>query len=327
MKKLLSILCVFILLVTFIFPVSAANDGDEKTMTSTELSIKRISGQFTEKTENEIAKEVLRELGMPENLIEGVNEEYLDMVYNAKKISANDQYGKMNSEGKVTPLSYEEAMKEKDKRDGNEYEFSTVSIDPETNGEAYADSLFYKMLIVLETRNAPAGTVGVVCGFNWIDEPFYRCWDVVAISGTEIQFDVETTEFSLIYDEQIEDLYLSETTVVGIEEEYDFLTLENEGNILYAGNFVGVKFDMPMDVYTPLMLWMRNNIGVVFTVKATIPNPQLITNFTATGWYFHQKRGFETDVSLSGDGVSLSISPTKYYDDPHEIQVETTYAP
>lgn len=37
--------------------------------------------------------------------------------------------------------------------------------------------------------------------------------------------------------------------------------------------------------------------------------------------------GLEKDVSLSTDGFSLSISPEKYYDNPNQIQVETTYSP
>lgn len=326
MKKLVSILCVTMLLIMSVFPVSAANDGNEKTMTGTELSIKRISGEFAEKTEDEIAKDILRELGMPENLVEGVNEEYLDMVYNAKSISANDQYGKVNSEGEVTLLSNAEFEEENDMRNDNDFGVSTLSLEGETTDEQ-TDSLFNKCIYVIETKNAPAGTMGLISTFAWIDEPFYRCWDVIAISGTNLEFDEESTFLAVVYDEQIEDLYLSETTVTGILEEYDYSDLSLEENILYSGSFVGAKFDMPMDAYTPTMLWMYNNIGVILMVSTVITHPQQVTNFTVTGWYFHQKVGVEWDVSLSGDALSLNISPNVFYDDPHQIQVTPKYTP
>lgn len=327
MKKFVCFILVVLLLVVSIFPVSAANDGDEKTLTGMEMSIKRIGADLTGKTEEEMAKDVLRELGMPENLIKGVSEEDLAMVYNAKNISANDQYGKVNSEGEIIPLSYEDAMREKEEREEIESGISTLSLDLDTNGEAYEDSLFFKILIVVETRNAPAGTVGIVCGFNWLDEPFYRCWDVIAVNGVNIIIDVEETELTIVYTEQIEDLNFSTTTVNNIEKSFDFWELDEEGYALYNGNFIGAKFDMPEDLYLPTMLWMYNDIGVIMSTRAMVTNPQLITNISATGWYFHQKMGIEWDVSLSEDAVSLNISPSIFYDDPHQIQVETTYSP
>lgn len=326
MKKLVSILCVVMLLIMSIFPASAANDGNEKTMTGMELSIKRISGKFAEKTEDEIAKDILRELGMSENLIEGVNEEYLDMVYNAKNISVNNQYGKVNNEGEVTLLSHEEAKEEMTERGIKNTGNSTRTLEGDTWDER-PDSLFNKSIYVVETRNAPKGTMGLICGFEWIDESFYRCWDVVAISGTNLEFDEEATFMSVVYVEQIEDLFLSETTVTGVVNDFDFYDLEMENDVIYAGNFVGAKFDVPMDVYTPIMLWMYNNIGVVFMTSAVITHPQEETNFTVTSWYFHQSIMFDGDVSLSGDGLSLSISPSYKYDDPHQMQLSLKYIP
>ncbi len=326
MKKLVSILCVIMLLIMSIFPASAANDGNEKTMTGMELSIKRISGGFAEKTEDEIAKDILRELGMSENLIKGVNEEYLDMVYNAKNISANDQYGKVDGKGEVTLLSNEEFDEVNNIRGESNFGVSTLALEGKTSDERQ-DKLFNKSLYVVETRNAPAGTMGLICGFEWLDEPFYRCWDVVAISGTNLEFDEEATSISVVYVEQIEDLFLSGRTVTGIVKNFDFYDLEMDENILYAGNFVGAKFDVPMDSYTPIMLWMYSNIGVVFMTSAVITHPQQDTNFTVTSWYFHQKILFNGDVSLSGDGLSLSISPSYKYDDPHQMQLSLKYIP
>lgn len=326
MKKLVSIICIITLLVVSVFPVSAVDDGNEKTITGIEISIKRMKAELSKKTKKDLAKEILRDLGMTESLIGGVNEEYLDMIYGAKSISVNNQYGKVNDKGEITLLSHEEAKREMAERGIKSYGNLTRTLEDETWDER-PDSLFNKSIYVIEAGNSPKGTVGLFCGFEWIDEPFYRCWDVIAISGTHLEFDEESTSVSVAYVEQIEDLYLSETTITNKWETFEFSDLEYDENILYASDFVGTKFDVPMDVYTPTMLWMCNNIGVLLMVSAEITQPQEETNFTVTGWYFHQKAGIEWDVSLSKDAATLNISPKLFYDDPHQIQVSPKYIP
>lgn len=327
MKKLVSIICIITLLIVSVFPVSAADDGNQQTMSEVEMTAKRINAELFGKSKDEVAKSILREFGMPENLVSGVSSEDLDMVYNSKTISVNSQYGKVSSDGKVTLLTNEEAMIEKEQRNKNKGEPSARTIDPETNGYTDTDTLFHKFLFVLESVDSPAGTVGIISAFYWLDEPFYRCWDVVAITGGNIVINVQTTKLTVVYTEQIEDLYLSTTTVSNIEENFDFGELDREGNALYNGNFIGVKFDMPEDSYLPTMLWMYNNIGVLLSVRAAVTHPQLVTSLSATGWYFHQKLGIEWDISLSKDEATLNISPAWLYDDPHQIQVSTRYSP
>lgn len=327
MKKLVSIICIIVLLVVTTFPVSAVDDGNQQTMSEMEMTAKRINAELFCKSKDEVAKNILREFGMPENLVSGVSVEDLDMVYNSKTISVNSQYGKVNSDGEVTLLTEEEAIIEKEKRNNNKDEPSARTIDPETNGQTGTDTMFHKFLFALESTNSPSGTVGIISAFYWLDEPLYRCWDVVAITGVNIVINVQTTKLTVVYTEQIEDLYLSSTTVSNIEENFDFGELDEKGDALYNGNFIGAKFDMPEDSYLPTMLWMYNNIGVLLSVRANVTHPELVTNFSATGWYFHQKAGIEWDVSLSKDAVSLNISPKIFYDDPHQIQVTTTYSP
>ena len=325
MKKLVSISCVVMLLIMSIFPASAANDGNEKTMTGMELSIKRISGEFAEKTEDEIAKDILRELGMPERIIRQVNEEYLEGVYSAKYISVEKEYGKFVDDQIAVIVSEEEYLEEAAARvdDG----VMTLSLSGETN-DSYPDKYFLKSIYAIETSGAETGTIFVMCSFEWLNEPLYRCKDVIAISGTNVVFDEEKTFVAMGYTETVTNMGSQSITSEDVIENYDFHELDLEGNTIFAGDFVSGACNLPNDVPAGTINVNCTNIALLIMASCVVNeiNPNQDLNLSFTGWYFHQEVGWDTSIGISKEGVSLSISPSLFYRNPSQIQIAPKFS-
>ena len=84
MKKVLSVVLVLLLLISFACPVFALPSADENTISGVELSIKRTKSKILGQSKTELANEILAELGLEDSLIEKLAEE--------RKIEVADAY-------------------------------------------------------------------------------------------------------------------------------------------------------------------------------------------------------------------------------------------
>ncbi|MBQ8767443.1 MAG: hypothetical protein IJZ16_11660 [Clostridia bacterium] len=324
MKKIISMICVAVILFVSVIPVSAS-DNNEQTLTSTELSVKRITAELTGKTEKELAKDILRELGMPERIIRQVNEEYLEKVYSAKCISTEKEYGKFTEDKTAVIVTEEEYLEEAATKvdDG----VMMLSLTGETE-DSYPDKYFLKSIYAIETKNAETGTIAVLCSFEWLDEPLFRCKDAIAISGTNVVFDEEETIVSMGYTQTVTNMGSQSITATDVIEDYDFHELDLEGNTFFAGDFVSAACNLPNDV--PAGTINVNCTDIVLLIMASCVvneiNPNQQMNLSFTGWYFHQTIGWETSIEISKESASLSITPSWMYRDPSQIQIKPKFS-
>lgn len=324
MKKIVSIICIVVILFTSIIPVSAS-DNSKQTLTAMELSIKRITAELTGKTEKELAKEILRELGMPERIILQVNEKYLEKVYSAKRISTEKEYGKFVEDKTTVIVSEKEYLEEVTAKGDDGVMRLSLSGDTE---DSYSDKYFIKSIYAIETANADVGTVAVLCSFEWLDEPLFRCKDAIAISGTNVVFDEEETFVSMGYTQTVTNMGSQSITATEVIEDYDFYELDIEGNTFFAGDFVSAACNLPNDVPAVTINVNCTNIALLIMTSCVVNviNPNQQVNLSFTGWYFHQTIGWEASIGISKEGASLSITPSWMYRDPSQIQITPKFS-
>lgn len=324
MKKIISIMCIVIILFISIIPVSAS-DNNEQTLTSMELAAKRIVAELTGKDEKETAKDILRELGMSERTVNQVTDKFLEKVYSAQEISLEKEYGKFTEDKMVSFTSEEEYLKDvaANTNDG----IMTLSLTGETE-DSYSDEYFLKNIYAIESSGAETGTIFVMCSFEWLNEPLFRCKDVIAISGTNVVFDEKETSLSVAYTQTITNVSSGSITAEDYIDYYDFDDLNSEGNILFAGSFVSAACNLPNDVPTVTINVINTNLAFLIMTSCKVNEiaANQTLNLSFTGWYFHQVIGWDADVGITADGVSLSISPSWMYRDPNQIQITPKFS-
>ena len=319
MKKFISMICTLVVLFVSVVPVSASN-GDDYTVTSTELVAKRIVAELTGKDEKEIAKDILRDLGMSERIVNLVTDEFLEKVYLAQKISLEKEYGKFTEDEIVSFASEEEYLMDVDASAGDG--IMTRSLTGETE-DSYSDEYFLKSIYAIETSGAETGTIFVMCGFEWLEEPLFRCKDVIAISGTNVVFDEKETSLSVGYTQTVTNVGSGSITAEDYIDYYDFDDLNLESNILFSGSYVAAACNLPNDV--PGVTLSVNNTNLALLLMTSCMVSEIAANQTLnlsfTGWYFHQVIGWDTSINISMSEASLSISPSAMYRDPNQIQI------
>ncbi len=334
-KKILALLiCVFILCSSFV-QVSAANSTTDSAMNSTQLAAKRFSAKIKNQSEQETAREIMRELGMSEKYIQVLTEQQLDMIYNAKNVQSDTTYGKIDPKGNETLLTKEACIAEAESLKKNAPISINTSISPysleikDPSQMEETDAYFHKTLIVLETKNAPYGTIGLIGSFEWLNAPIYRCKDIMALSSTALNFDHTSASLTFVADSTYRCGTIKEED--HIVEYYDYKKMISQESFKHYDHVLQFEYNLPNDSYSyePINGIAESlkytNMGFLFTASSELVFTSAVsgsrTSFTPRASYFHQWMLFEADVSLSFDGVSLSISPSGRYQGPYQIGV------
>lgn len=334
-KRILALLlCVFILGSSFV-QVSAANSTKDTAMNSTQLAAKRFSAKIKNQSEQETAREIMRQLGMAEKYIQALTEEQLYMIYTSNNIQSDTVYGKIDPKGNETLLKKEtciaeaEQLKEQDLLSTDPFiaPFSLEIKDPSQTEET--DAYFHKSLFVLETKNAPYGTIELIGSFEWLSSPIYRCKDIMALSSTALNFDHTSASLTFVADSTYRCGTIKQENQ--IVEYYDYQKMISQGKFKHYDHVLQFEYNLPNDAYSyePVNGIAESlkytNMGFLFIASSELQFVSAVpgskTSFTPRASYFHQWMLFEADVSLSFDGVSLGISPGGRYQGPYQIGV------
>ena len=330
MKRITAIvMCCFILFVTSVQVFAADNTGDNL-LNSTQLSIKRFMGRLNNEDSKETARQTLRQIGMQEREIQAVSDEYLDMVYNAKSISVNVAYGKMDSNGMETPLPEDVCLEQAERAKAEQQ--TMVNAQPNASSKPLSanaenmetDSYFKKVLTVIETSNAPKGTMGIICSFQWLNSPLYRALDAIVLSCSEINFHATTASMTFFATEKTES-GLTRKQTKEILRYFDYDQMKSADKFIHYDHLIAFKHNLPNDTYTLDYRDYFTDMGFLLTVSTIIVHETVNTNFTVTASYFHQFLGFESDIAFSGEGASVTIDKEWKYWDPKQIGVNGYY--
>ena len=312
MKKLVILLAVISLCVGFTIPTYAIS-SNTKQLDGYELSLTRFSAKIKNKSDEEIGKDILRKLGMSEDNINSMPKEKLEEVCNAKSIRNETEYGKINQNGETLNISEEQYKNEIQNIDLQ----SANNIQPLSAGDSWSasgeDKLFSKTLFIVETKNAPAGTFGIISSFEWKNfTGHYKGEEIFSLSGEGLVFDRSSflmhTQF--VY---------QQTTSQGISNgtKYEDLTSDNisDYNDLQGEGFaISFHYNLPNNLYSPWSSLIYSNAGFLFMCSARLQQYDQANTFNVYANYFHQTVGFGSlGVSVNVNGASVSVSPSLLY--------------
>lgn len=334
-KKILALLlCMFILGSSFV-QVSAANSTKDTAMNSTQLAAKRFSAKIKNQSEQETAREIMRQLGMAERDIQMINDTYLDMIYNAITIQSNMTYGKIDKNGMETPMEKSEcleAAKQVNLQKQNQNlraGTATLSLEIDSPTEE-RDTYFQKCLYILETKNMPKGTLGILCGFAWLNSPLYRCLDAITLSCLDVDFKSgsEFLAFSAVQNTQsLTNPNIKKTE--NIMEEYDYSQLSAKEMLIKGGHYHAFKYNLPNDLLTQVINTCYEDMSFLVMMNAAPVHVTLPTDFTITASYFHQYVGIEVDIgfNMNDESIDVAFPLNISYWSPKQIAVSCRYRP
>lgn len=318
-KKCITLVLIFVLLVSTIFPVYAANTSNDNELNGVELSIRRIRGDLHNQSKEEIGRSILSEMGMSQENIDLLTTEKLIEIAEATSIVSNSQYCKINENGNEEILTESEFQRSLSSIQSVQDGVAITSDIELEEGEEYhppqqEDSLFIKNLFVYRTANAPKGTYGIFSIWEWKPISFPLAWrgyDVIGISGEDLVFSLE--DFSLTASYQKDTLYDTDHIV---EEILEFITYATPNNDIRASeNSITCGYNLPNDSSNLTESVAYRSMNFLATANARINGINNHHLFNVYTNYFHQTVGIGSfNVSVNISGVDISISPSWRYD-------------
>lgn len=318
MKKVLAVILVLLLLISFACPVSAQSFSDENEMSAVELSIKRLNARIKGKSKIELADEILSDLGMSERFIKNVPSERKEELALTTNIYKVTEYIRVNKDGKEILISkneYDNAPKDND--------FNNLNRSPATEEwlveDDGLDSLFIRTLLIYKDDKYVPGKYAIFGVYEYKHMPFWRGTDVLSISGDHLIFERSSFVASAVYTETSND-----TGSRVIIEDYDVNTIKKATDIELFLNAIAFKYDLPNNyIYnTPEgsgTVTTYSDLSVSVFVTAVVDDSTTQRRFSVFFNYFHQKVGLgDFCVSVDVEGISVSVSPKLCYE-KHQI--------
>lgn len=326
MKKFLCLFLTILILAISILPVSAAS-SDTSSITSYELSVKRLVGKITNASKFEVADDILYSLDMSSDFVAHLSNERKLEIYNSNEIFSNVEYcsiDKYGHEKAITKFEYEQ------QKNGNEENISPLS----SNGDIYENELedsSLKKTILCYKKEGSRSTYVTMISYTWKKMPTFRGKDILVFSSENLIALDETFNASCFYDKKV--TYRGKVTVTkeGVEDDYDSVAKENRfGSGEYCFGYI---FPLPADTVSqnPANYDIRySNFAVYFCIEGKIQYPSNETVFKVYGSYYHQSVSLEPSFSVGNDGASFSISPKVSYPFPAKtisLRNSITYIP
>lgn len=315
MKKMWSIVLIVMLLIISILPVSAVSSTDES-LGAVELSAKRFSGKILQKSSVEIADDLLRELGMPEENISKLptdaKEDFADSVF----IQKTSEYLEIDNQGEQKILSKKAYSQKVNMYDAGvtmllSNQYDNLEGPWEEHGE---NDLIKKDLYIYKTRNTTKGTYSIIVEYTWkTDYLHYRGEEVLSLSGENLSFHRDSFWFAISYEETT--VNNGKTTQETIYKNFDSKNLPAEDDLQGEANGMSFQYNLPNNIYIPNASVVRTNIYMAMIMSATLDDPNNVRRFNVYANYFHQTIGIgSVGVSVNFNGASVSVSPALFYD-------------
>lgn len=312
--------CMFLTLLMISCSLIPANahSTDDCSINGIEMSARRISAKIMGKENQEIARDILLDLGMNEKYISWITEEKMNDIAQCNNITTVKTYCKI-IDGvpiEITESEYELA-KENIKVGAND-----SSIQPRSPGDNghfnNTDNLLEKDLYYFETKNAPKGTYSIISTYNFVNYfNNYHGTDILSHSGESLVFEKQSILFCASYDYQI-------ITNSGIEsrntyEEYDYDYFlnhpEDQGDLKCEQNGISIRHNLKNNILSLDVNITYTDAAFMLISSAVIDSPDTIKRFNIYANYFHQKVGLGSlGVSVSLKGASVSVSPSLFYE-------------
>lgn len=308
MKRTLSVILSFCLLLTIICETSAFSLSYDNAISNYELSIIRIQSDIFKYSKSETAKKILKKIGMTSGEIDLLSEDNYNDIINAESIVRFTEYCKVSSDGteeKITAESFEKAVSDLEKtkysnsiKSNNEYSYSG------------SDGYFIKNLYVYKTLNAPSGTYGIIGTFDWKNFTLaYKGTDVLSLSGEGLIFN--KSSFSLAAQFSVEEILNGNHTHI---TETDYITSSSHpNNITQSGNAIACEYALPHNLSQGSYSHTYSDAVFLMTCSSRLQYYTMPCTFNVYCNYFHQWLVISTTLSISVAGASVSVKPSLAY--------------
>ncbi len=307
MKKLFMIMISVVLIISMCIPSYAVSTSNKNEVSGFELEIVKGIAKLQKKSVNEQAKAILEKAGMSQKMIEMIPESELSEISDCVSVRLQDEYYLVDENEDFELISYDDYLNKKE---------ALKNVNPCSQGDSYnyssTDSLLKKTLTIVETKNAPKGTFGVIAGYEWLNFVLkYRGEDVLSFSSEALVFDKSTFSLSVQYQ--------TETTgydapVVGTEfEEYDVSNIKNN-KLKLSENAIAMQYNLKNNLPGVTASTFYTEAAFLMVCRGRVSQYNVECVFNVYANYFHQKVGLgSAGVSVSFKGASVSVSPSLIY--------------
>ena len=305
LKKIISIVLLTTLFINTMFINSVfATDKLDQTEIS-ESQIRKIKSDIEETYTNDEdkANAFFISIGINERWLNNFTKEYKNEIYRtANSVGMLNEYFVESIDGTTRKITEKEYIIQKNKQKTKDVAARTSrSIDSGVAEET--DSYFKKTLIWIGTTNN-SGYYAVITIFEWLSPPSMRGVDALFLSATTGTFDSSTSGCAMQYKKTA---YWGTNVVTDeIVEEFD----ENDtNNIIKSSNYIGYKFNLPNDILGSTAIDV-SDLAIMLACGYYVQNPELITNFSLFGTYFHRIITISTSVSVDSSlngNIALSL--------------------
>lgn len=288
-------------------PSYAVSTSNKNEVSGFELEIVKGIAKLQKKSVNEQAKAILEKAGMSQKMIEMIPESELSEISDCVSVRLQDEYYLVDENEDFELISYDDYLNKKE---------ALKNVNPCSQGDSYnyssTDSLLKKTLTIVETKNAPKGTFGVIAGYEWLNFVLkYRGEDVLSFSSEALVFDKSTFSLSVQYQ--------TETTgydapVVGTEfEEYDVSNIKNN-KLKLSENAIAMQYNLKNNLPGVTASTFYTEAAFLMVCRGRVSQYNVECVFNVYANYFHQKVGLgSAGVSVSFKGASVSVSPSLIY--------------
>ena len=307
MKKVFMIMISVVLIISMCIPSYAVSTSNKNEVSGFELEIVKGIAKLQKKSVNEQAKAILEKAGMSQKMIEMIPESELSEISDCVSVRLQDEYYLVDENEDLELISYDDYLNKKE---------ALKNVNPCSQGDSYnyssTDSLLKKTLTIVETKNAPKGTFGVIAGYEWLNFVLkYRGEDVLSFSSEALVFDKSTFSLSVQYQ--------TETTgydapVVGTEfEEYDVSNIKNN-KLKLSENAIAMQYNLKNNLPGVTASTFYTEAAFLMVCRGRVSQYNVECVFNVYANYFHQKVGLgSAGVSVSFKGASVSVSPSLIY--------------
>lgn len=323
LKKILSILLLTTIFINTIF-INSVFATDELAQTEiSESQIKKIKSDIEETYTNDEDKAdaFFISIGIGERWLNNFTKEYKTDIYStANSVGILNEYFVESIDGTTRKITEKEYIIQKNIQKSKDLA-AKASRSIDSGSEEETDSYFKKTLIWIGTTNN-SGYYAVITTFEWLTPPINRGVDALFLSATTGTFDSSTSGCAMQYNQTVS----TETNTITSEivQEFD----DNDtNNILRSSNYIGYKFNLPNNSATPTTSVYISDLAIMLACGYYVENPQLVTNFSLFGSYFHRIITLSASVSVdSSHNGSITISPQTQFR-KYVVDATLTYRP
>lgn len=307
MKKVFMIMISMLLVISVCIPSYAVSTSNKNEVSGFELEIVKGIAKLQNKSVDEQAKAILEKAGMSQQMIEMVPESELSEISDCVSVRLQDEYYLVGEDEELELISYDDYLNKKELLEN----VSTYAQGDSYNYSAN-DSLLKKTLSIIETKNAPKGTYGVIAGYEWLNFGIrYRGEDVLSFSSEALVFD--KSSFGLAVQYTTVQTQNSSSTTNTVVEEYDQGNIKNN-KLKLSENAIAVQYNLKNNLTSPTYSLVYTKASMLMICKGRVSQYTSPCVFNVYANYFHQKVGLgSAGMSVSFKGASVSVSPKLFY--------------